>query len=219
MTDRQLIATIKYVAGTKPLFLLSEIQPYLEKDYTTDALFALVTPLLPGLNLVARQAGADYEITRVVPAGQYTLDPAEVEKQDAFFATRRLPPALEGAIEQYITKKAGKSWDDPVILERLRRAIVAQKSDYWKPAHRRSLRYTKAYSVLGYLAYHFPVYFVQAQHLLAMLARYGLLKKRMTIFDAGTGPGVVPLAVADFYSRLDAAEAAVYSVERSEEQI
>ena len=219
MTDRQLIAIIKYVAGTKPLFFLSEIRPYLENNYTIDALFTLITPLLDELNLVARQAGADYEISRVVPAGQYTLNPAETARQDAFFANRCLPPALEEAIEQYITKKAGKSWDDPVILERLRRAIVAQKSDYWKPAQKRSLRYTKAYSVLGYLAYHFPVFFVQTQHLLAMLARDGLLKKRMTIFDAGTGPGVVPLAVADFYSRLDAAEATVYSVERSEEQI
>ncbi len=41
----------------------------------------------------------------------------------------------------------------------------------------------------------------------------------MTILDVGTGPGVVPLAVADFYSRLDGAQATVYSLERSEEHI
>ena len=99
------------------------------------------------------------------------------------------------------------------------RAIVAQKDDYWKPVEKRSLQYTKAYSVLGYLAYHFPVYFMQTEHLLAMLARDGLLKKSMTILDIGTGPGVVPLAIADFWSRLDGAKADVYSVERSEEHI
>jgi len=113
----------------------------------------------------------------------------------------------------------GKDWTDPVIIERLRRAIVAQKDDYWKPQHKRSLQYTKGYSVLGYLAYHFPVYFMQTEYLLATLVREGLLKKSMTILDVGTGPGVVPLAVADFYSRLDSAKADVFSLEQSEEHI
>jgi hypothetical protein len=219
MTDKQLISTIKYVAGTKPVFLLSEIVPYLEKKHTVEKLFTFITPRLDELNLVAKKVGDDYEISRRVPAVNYTLNPAESERQDAFFATRRLPPALETAIEQYIPKKVGKELTDPVILERLRRAIVAQKSDYWKPTHQRSLQYTKAYHVLGYLAYHFPVYYVQTQHIFAMLARDGLLKNSMTVLDAGTGPGVVPLAIADFYSRLDGATATVYSVERSEENI
>ena len=219
MTDKQLISTIKYVAGSKPVFSLSEIVPYLEKKYPVEKLLTLITPLLDELNLVAKNIGTDYEISRRVPAEQYTLNPAEVERQDLFFAARRLPPALEVVIEQYIPKKVGKELTDPVILERLRRAIVAQKSDYWKPTHKRSLQYTKAYHVLGYLAYHFPVYYVQTQYLLAMLARDGLLKNSMTVLDAGTGPGVVPLAIADFYSRLEGATATVYSVERSEEHI
>ncbi|RPI40003.1 MAG: methyltransferase domain-containing protein [Methanoregulaceae archaeon] len=149
----------------------------------------------------------------------YLPGPEEEKRIAAFFAARALPPALEQGIEQYITKKVGKEWNDPVILERLRKAIVAQKDDYWKPVQKRSLQYTKAYSVLGYLAYHFPVYFIQTEHLLAMLARDGLLKKSMTVLDIGTGPGVVPLAIADFWSRLDGAKADVYSVERSEEHI
>jgi SAM-dependent methyltransferase len=156
-------------------------------------------------------------MTHQLPA--YLLSPEEEKRLSAFFATGVLPPALGLAVEQYITKKVGKDWHDPVILERLRKAIVAQKDDYWKPAEKRSLQYTKAYSVLGYLAYHFPVYFMQTEHLLAMLARDGLLKKGMTILDIGTGPGVVPLAIADFWSRLDGAKADVYSVERSEEHI
>lgn len=153
------------------------------------------------------------------PHPAYLPGPEEEKRLAAFFAARAIPPALGQAIEQYITKKVGKGWDDPVILERLRKAIVAQKDDYWKPAEKRSLQYTKAYSVLGYLAYHFPVYFLQTEHLLAMLARDGLLKKSMTILDIGTGPGVVPLAIADFWSRLEGAKADVYSVERSEEHI
>jgi len=152
-----------------------------------------------------------------VPA--YLPGPGEEKRLAAFFAARAFPPALGQAIEEYITKKVGKDWHDPVVLERLRRAIVAQKDDYWKPVEKRSLQYTKAYSVLGYLAYHFPVYFMQTEYLLAMLARDGLLKKSMTILDIGTGPGVVPLAIADFWSRLEGAKADVYSVERSEEHI
>jgi hypothetical protein len=147
------------------------------------------------------------------------LSPDEQQRITGFFAERRIPAIFERAIEGYLTKKVGKSWDDPVILDRLRHAIVAQKDDYWKPSQRRRLKYTKGYSVLGYLAYHFPVYFMQTEHLLTMLACDGLLKKTMTVLDAGTGPGVVPLAIADFYSRLDDAWVNVYSVERSEEHI
>jgi SAM-dependent methyltransferase len=149
----------------------------------------------------------------------YLPGPEEEKRLAGFFAARTLPPVLEQGIGQYITKKVGKDWHDPVILERLRRAIVAQKDDYWKPVQKRSLQYTKAYSVLGYLAYHFPVYFIQTEYLLAMLAREGLLKKSMIVLDIGTGPGVVPLAIADFWSRLDGAKADVYSVEQSEEHI
>ena len=149
----------------------------------------------------------------------FLFSPEEEKQLADFFVKKTLPPALGQVIEEYITKKVGKEWDNPLILERLRKAIVAQKDDYWKPVQKRSLQYTKAYSVLGYLAYHFPVYFMQTEHLLAMLARDGLLKKNMTILDIGTGPGVVPLAIADFWSRLEGAKADVYSIERSEEHI
>jgi hypothetical protein len=60
---------------------------------------------------------------------------------------------------------------------------------------------------------------MQTEYLIMMLARENLLKKNMTILDVGTGPGVVPLAIADFYSRLDNARATVWSLERSEEHI
>ena len=219
MTGKEVISTLKYVAGTKPVFRLSEILPYLEQPLTVDQVYLAVSAKLPGLKLLAKKSGGDYEISRLMPAEKFVLNEAELEKQQAFFAGRRLPPAIERSIEQYIVQKTGKEQNDPVVLDRLRKGIAAQKSDYWKPTHLRSLKYTKAYSVLGYLAYHFPVYFIQTEHLLTMLAREGLLKSSMTILDAGTGPGVVPLAIADFWSRLDSAKATVYSIERSEEHI
>lgn len=136
-----------------------------------------------------------------------------------FPAGSELPSCLQDAIEAFIAKKIGRDWHDPVIMERIQKAIRAQKNEYWKPQAQRTVKYTSGYSVIGYLAYHFPVYFMQTRHLLAMLKSDGLLKTQMNILDIGTGPGVVPLAIADFYAWLEGAEATIYSVEQSEELI
>ncbi len=219
MAGNPLIATVKYVAGTKPSFRLSEIIPYLETPATVEEIYQTLSPELSRLGLVAAKHGNDYEIARFQPAPAYLLNDDENLREETFLAGRRIPSPLTETIERYIAKKTGNAWDDPLIIERLRKAIVAQKNDYWRPSERRSLKYAKGYSVLGYLAYHFPVYFMQTEHLLARLARDGYLKKTMTILDIGTGSGVVPLAIADYWSRLDGATASVYSIERSEEHI
>ncbi|MEN6444392.1 MAG: small ribosomal subunit Rsm22 family protein [Methanoregula sp.] len=219
MTEKQILSTIKYVAGTKPVFLLSEIAVYLDAPQPVSQLYTVLRPHLKEFGLAAKKTGMDYEISRVVVPHPYKLSGNEEMRIERLPGENTFPPALEQAIEQYITRKVGKEWTDPVILERLRRAIVAQKDDYWKPANKRSLNYTKGYAVLGYLAYHFPVYFMQTRLLMGMLAREGLLKSHMTILDVGTGPGVVPLAIADFYSRLETATATIHAVERSEEHI
>ena len=219
MAEKQLISTIKYVAATKPAFFLSEIIPYLDEPLPVHQLFTIISPELSAMGLMAKKGKGDFEIIRIPPVQPYLMNKEELERQQHFFTKREMPGSLVQSIEKYITKKVGKDWNDPIIIERLRRAIVSQKDDYWKPSHKRSLHYIKGYSVLGYLAYHFPVYFIQTEHLLLMLARDGLLKKSMTVLDVGTGPGVVPLAIADFYSRLDDAQATIYSLERSEEHI
>jgi len=152
-------------------------------------------------------------------AGRYRLSAEEERRTGSFLKESRLPPVLERAIEDYIAKKTGRSPDDPVVLERLRRAVVAQKSDYWKSPAKRRLVYAKGYSVLGYLAYHFPVYFMQTEYILHDLAAAGLLKPDLSVLDAGTGPGVVPLAIADFYARLENGSATIRSIEQSEEHI
>ena len=206
-----------YFASTKPVFFLSEIIPCLDESMTVDQLFGILSSKLPGLKLAARKVEEDYEIFSIPAEQPYRLKPEELKQQQIFLTKKELPRLLTQNIEKYITKKVGKNWDDPVIIERLRKAIVAQKDDYWRPSAKRSLQYIKGYSVLGYLAYHFPVYFMQTEHLLLMLGREGLLKKSMTILDVGTGPGVVPFAIADFYSRLSEAEARIYSVEKSDE--
>jgi len=219
MAAKQFLSTVKYVAGTKPVFLLSEVAAYLDDPLTVGQMYATLQPHLAGFGLSALKTGEDYTISRLQQSPPYTLNTAEEKRLAAYLSLGSMPSVLEDAIEQYITRKTGKDWSDPVIIERLRHAIVAQKDDYWKPAEKRSLQYTKGYAVLGYLAYHFPVYFMQARHLFAQLALDGLLKREMTVLDLGTGPGVMPLALEDFWRCLDNARATVSSVERSKENI
>jgi hypothetical protein len=219
MNTRELIIAVKNLASAKPAFLLSDLSTGLSHGIPVQQIYAALSPHLNELGLTATKTDGDYEITRMAETAPYMLSGQEKDRIDSFFAARRIPPALERAVEEYITRKVQKPWDDPVILERLRRAVVAQKDDFWREQKKRPPAYTKGYHVLGYLAYHAPVYFFQFEHLLSTLASAGLLKPVMTVLDAGTGPGVVPLAIADFYSRLDHARAHVTSIEQSEEHI
>jgi len=148
--------------------------------------------------------------------GPLAVDDAGRERQLAFFEAPEVPDYIQRIVESYIEKKTGKPWDDPVVLDRMRNAILAQKSRYWKE---KRVSYRKAYQVLGYLAYHAPVYLVQFEHILWQVINQGLAKPRMRILDLGTGPGVVPLAVIDLLGRLGNGSAEVYAVERSEEHL
>lgn len=148
--------------------------------------------------------------------GPLTVDDAGRERQLAFFEKPEVPDYIQQIVESYIEKKTAKSRDDPVVLDRMRNAILAQKSRYWKE---KRVSYRKAYQVLGYLAYHAPVYLVQFEHILWQVINQGLAKPRMRILDLGTGPGVVPLAVIDLLGRIGSGSAEVYAVERSEEHL
>lgn len=148
--------------------------------------------------------------------GPLAVDDAGRERQLAFFEKPEVPDYIQRLVESYIEKKTAKSQDDPVVLDRMRNAILAQKSRYWKE---RRVSYRKAYQVLGYLAYHAPVYLVQFEHILWQIIHQGLAKPHMRILDLGTGPGVVPLAVIDLLGRLGNGSADVYAVEQSEEHL
>ncbi|MDD1675714.1 MAG: hypothetical protein LUQ17_03405, partial [Methanomicrobiales archaeon] len=128
-----------------------------------------------------------------------------------------LPDPLQRLVESYIEKKVGKKWDDPVTLERIRTAITTQKRQYWREGSKREIQYRTGYSVLAYLAYQMPVFFGQFQHLLFLLASEGLLPEEMTVLDVGTGPGIIPLAIADFYRRLGHGSVTVHALESSDE--
>ena len=68
MAAQQFLSTIKYVAGTKPSFLLSEIAAYLEEPLTIGQMYAALQPHLAGLGLSAQKTGEDYTISRLLPS-------------------------------------------------------------------------------------------------------------------------------------------------------
>ncbi len=219
MSDREIISAVKYVSRMKPEFMLSEIRDYVKGDVTTAKLYDVISPVAYDMGLKLESEDGDFKVIRVSPAQALMLTEEERKAQAQFFESPHVSPKLEKLIERYVEFKTVKSWDDPVVLEKVRKAVAAQKAEYWKEGEKRKISYETGYSILGYLAYQFPVYFVQFQHILYGLAQDGLLKDRMKVLDVGTGPGTVTLAIADLYRRLGRGDADVYSLEKYDENI
>jgi hypothetical protein len=219
MSDREIISTFKYVSRMKQEFMLSELRDYLKEDASLQQIHQVLKPLLFDLGVDVIPENDDFRIVRASPVKQIKLNEDEIKKNDQFFGSAAVSRKLERLIEQYIEKKTGKSWDDPQMLEKIRKAIRMQKASYWNESSSRNISYEKGYSVLGYLAYQFPVYFIQFQYLLYEMAKDGLLKNRMKILDVGSGPGTIPLAIIDMYNRLDDHKAEIYSVELFDENV
>jgi SAM-dependent methyltransferase len=215
MSERDIVAALERRAGAKPEFRLSELQKDLGTGQSPEHLAGEIRPHLDSLGLTLRPSGDDYVITRR-GAGCLTVDDAGRERQLAFFRNPEVPGYIQRLVESYIVRKTGKPWDDPAVLDRMANAILVQKSRYWKEQR---VSYRKAYQVLGYLAYHAPVYLVQFEHIFWQVINRGLAKPNMRILDLGTGPGVVPLAVIDLLGRIGSGSAEVYAVERSQEHI
>ncbi|TGC06746.1 hypothetical protein CUN85_12695 [Methanolobus halotolerans] len=198
--------------------MLSEMRNYIKSEMSTQDIYKTVRSSFFDLGLDIIPVEDDFKVIHA-PKGFIELNDREQQINEAFFRTAGVSRKLERLIEQYVEKKTGKSWDDPLVLERIRKAVLSQKADYWKKGRSRNITYEKGYDILGYLAYQFPVYFVQFQHIMYGMAQDGLLKKRMKILDIGTGPGTVPLAVIDLYNRLDGHKALIHSIEMYDENI
>jgi SAM-dependent methyltransferase len=218
MTEKEVISALKYVSRMKAEFMLSEMRNYIKSEMSVQDIYRAVHASFMDLGLDAIPVEGDFRIVRA-PKGNIELTGPEKEKNEMFFQSPGVSRKLERLVEQYLEKKTGKSWDDPILMERIRRAVLSQKADYWKEGKSRKITYDKGYDVVGYLAYQFPVYFVQFQHILYRMAKEGLLKTRMKILDVGSGPGTVPLAVTDLYNRLDDHMASIYSVEMFDENL
>jgi SAM-dependent methyltransferase len=219
MSSKEIVSAVKFVSRMKPSFMLSEIRDYVKGEVTVAGLHDEIEPLAFDLGLKIEPTDGDYKVTRLPPARTLALNDEERKAQDDFLASPQVPDELQKLIEQYVEKKTGKAWDDPAVMEKLRKAIVAQKAQYWKEGAGRKITYETGYSILGYLAYQFPVYFIQSGHIFYELAMDGLMKDRIKVLDAGTGPGTVPLAIIDFYRRAGRGEAVIYSLEKYNENV
>lgn len=169
-----------------------------------------ILPLLPecGCEMVKDDLDLIIRWKNQVPC----LPPASPEE-------RKVESPIQTAIESFITAKTGKPWSDPATLERIREAVIAQKDTYWKEGDDRVIRYTTGYSIFAYLAYHFPVYYIQMRHLLRELMSDGLLPQRMAVLDVGSGPGTVTLALASLLHDMPGCRATVHAIEQAGEFI
>lgn len=220
MHGRDPVAVLKDIASRKRRFSLTELLPYLDSPLSTDELFVAVSKALRELGLSARREGDDYEIRVETVKKPLSLSRRAKEQIDGFLRSPGIPSGIEDLVEEYITRRTGKPWDDPVVLERIRRAVVIQKDQFWEQGRNRKIGYKRGYSVFAYLAYHFPVYLVQSEQLLYTLAMKGLLPDRVRILDAGTGPGVFSLGAIDFFSRVAGNRIVdLYAVEQADEQL
>jgi hypothetical protein len=219
MDERAILSTTKYVASMKKKFLVSEICTYLDDNPGIEEVYSVIKPHLAELNLLVSVKANDYELFLKEPASPFIHDDDTISRQKSFLQFPALPEDFESRINDFIVKKTGKPLNDPLTLERIRNAVREQKAGYWRGGSSRNIKYRKGYSVMAYLAYQAPVYIVQFEHLLSMLMSDGLLMRNMRILDAGTGPGVVPLAIIDFYRRFPGNSAEIFAIEQSDEFI
>jgi Methyltransferase domain len=145
------------------------------------------------------------------------ISPEGDRRLQELFRTRAVPESLQRLVEEYIGRKTGKPWDDPRVQERIRTAIRAQKGEYWREGSARQISYRAGYRVMAYLAYHFPVVFFQTLHLFHDQARAGLIPAHLRLLDVGSGPGVVPLALIEWYRQAGAGSLEITSIEPSPE--
>ncbi|HTY16041.1 MAG TPA: class I SAM-dependent methyltransferase [Methanoregulaceae archaeon] len=217
MKDPEIPGAILIKSREKPVFLFSELFPAGAIGESARRRIETVIPVLRGFGIEVEKSGTDYLIKRSDPI-LFVLSDKERSKVNAYLARPEIPDKIQMLIGAYIRKKTGKEWQDPLTLERIRSAVMAQKGEYWHEGAKKRVRYEKGYRTFAYLAYQFPVYYVQFEHILLMLAGMGLLPEHMTVLDAGSGPGAATMALTDFLGRSGHGTAEISALELSGEQ-
>jgi SAM-dependent methyltransferase len=208
---------LREYSASREQFLFSEFAASFRPMIKRSDLLISLLPELSRLRLGWEKESGDYIISQL-PRTTILSPPEEIlQRIENRFQRSVVPDDLQNLIENYIGEKTGKAWDDSVILQRIRAAIMQQKGQYWNEGRPRKIGYRKGYAVFAYLAYHTPVYHTQFRHLLVMLTRDFLLPTHVRILDVGTGPGVVPLAVIDFARELAGFKAEIFALERSDQ--
>src|SRR3972149_8846634 len=185
----EILSLAKFLASSRAEFALSEMNQYLSRKYGEKELYEILRPYLLDLDLFCDRG---YNCTKLekhpLPADEPVI--RELEKH---FKTPGLPLRIENLVSSYIERSCGRSWYEGETAELLRENIVKQKEEYWK-----GISKYPGIRIISYLLYHFPVYFCQFQYVLLHLFKNGLLSNRMSIIDAGSGPGTITLSTIDF---------------------
>ena len=218
MNRREVLGALRTLAGERSSFLASELKARLGAGRRAD-LRPILGPCLDLLGLQVEELGDDLLISHLPPARPFIPPRESVEADESFLSHPSIHGGLQELTEAYIAKKTGKRWNDPVVIDRIRAAIRAQKGEYWDQAGGRFISYRAGYRVLAYLAYQAPVSLIQFEHLIHDLAADGLLRERMRVLDMGAGPGTVPLAITDAWRRLGPGEVRISAVEAETENL
>jgi len=189
----EILSLAKFLASSRAKFNLSEMNQYLTRKYSEKELYETLKPHFYDLDLFC---DARYNCTKLINR-PLPADEQVIRELEEMLKAPRLPPAIEKLVSSYIERSCGKNWHTGETARLLRENIVKQKEEYW----RGSSKYPKL-RVITYLLYHFPVYFCQFQYLLLDMLKGGLLTTKMSIVDAGAGPGTVTLSTIDFFHRL-----------------
>lgn len=213
MSRQEILRALRARARESPSFLASELR------IPGGDLRRILEPYLDTLGLRGEAKGSDLLISRPPPGRPLVPSRDGMAADERFLGHPFVPGRLQDLIEAYIARKTGKAWNDPVVLDRIRSAIRAQKGEYWDQAGGRQISYRAGYRVLAYLAYQMPVFLIQFQHILHDLAVDGLLRDRMRVLDIGSGPGTVPLGIIDSWSRLSPGEVRISALEQETENL
>lgn len=217
MAGDEIQKTFESYAKTRDQFPLREFRDLYCPEKELPPLLVSLLPTLSHLSLGWRGSAMDYRIFRIFSKKLLSLTDSHAHALTARVGTAPALEVLQDLTEQYIGYKTGKPWDDPLVLERIRSAIMQQKGQYWKEGEPRKIGYRKGYAVIAYLAYQAPVYFSQFQHVFLMLVKDGLIPNHARILDIGSGPGVVSLAISACAREIPEFSAELFALERSDE--
>jgi SAM-dependent methyltransferase len=206
-------------SAQRETFTLREYRNVVRPESDPAAFLTTLLPALSRLRLAWRKEGGEFIIYRYHPTDPFIPDRRDLRASESHLTGEEIPQNIQLLIEEYIEQKTGKPWNDPITLQRIRTSVMQQKSQYWKEGESRKIGYRKGYAVLGYLAYHAPVTLVQFQYLYLALLSEGLIPCHARILDAGTGPGIVPLAITSLLQGLPGSSAEIFAIERSGEFI
>ncbi len=201
----ELLSLARYLASSRAGFALSEMNQYLSRQYEEKELCELLKPHFFDLDLFCDSHKCTKLVKHPLPS-----DESVIRELDRLFRTPQLPARIEKLVDSYIERSCGRDWHTGEKVRVLRENIVKQKEEYWKGRP----QYSKI-RIISYLLYHFPVYFCQFQFLLLDLFRNGLLTNRMSILDAGSGPGTITLSTIDFLQKLQG----IYSKNNMDEKM